>query len=112
MQLQELAIAVLGPDIVKTDRKYAMIDLFGTPYTDKLHIVERYRLRDYTDVEDALERNTKENWLVGGVATAANRRKFRCMYIAHLPFIGFTHGSHIGSPLPRPEGQVGYRAGA
>ena len=51
---------------VKTDRKYAMIDLFGTPYTDKLHIVERYRLRDYADVEDALERNTKENWLVGG----------------------------------------------
>jgi hypothetical protein len=31
---------------VKTDRKYAMIDLFGTPYTDKLHIVERYRLRE------------------------------------------------------------------
>jgi hypothetical protein len=25
---------------VKTDRPYAMIDLFGTPYTDKLHIVE------------------------------------------------------------------------
>jgi len=23
---------------VKADRKYAMIDLFGTPYTDKLHI--------------------------------------------------------------------------
>jgi len=27
---------------VKTDRPYAMQDLFGTPYTDKLHIVERY----------------------------------------------------------------------
>jgi hypothetical protein len=51
---------------VKTDRKYAMIDLFGTPYTDKLHIVERYRLRDYDDVKDALERNNKENWLFAG----------------------------------------------
>ena len=43
-----------------------MIDLFGTPYTDKLHMVERYRLREYDDVKDALERNNKENWLVGG----------------------------------------------
>ena len=51
---------------VKTDRKYAMLDLFGTPYTDKLHIVERYRLLDYDDVKDALERNNKENWLFQG----------------------------------------------
>src|SRR5215468_10172674 len=62
---------------VKTDRKYAMIDLFGTPYTDKLHIVERYRLRDYDEVKDALERNMKENWLVGGdVWTRNSGRKF------------------------------------
>src|SRR5262245_61264963 len=54
-----LVIDTIG---VKTDRKYAMIDLFGTPYTEKLHIVERYRLRDYDDVKDALERNNKENW--------------------------------------------------
>src|SRR6516162_4413083 len=59
---------------VKTDRKYAMIDLFGTPYTDKLHIVERYRLRDYNDVKDALERNKNENWLfLGDAAWARNR---------------------------------------
>ena len=31
-----------------------MIDLFGTPYTEKLHVVERYRLRDYEDVKDAI----------------------------------------------------------
>ena len=40
---------------VKVDRPYAMIDLFGTPYTKSLHIVERYRLRDYDDVKDAIE---------------------------------------------------------
>jgi hypothetical protein len=51
---------------VKTDRKYAMIDLFGTPYTEKLHMVERYRLRSYDEVKDALDRNTKENWLYAG----------------------------------------------
>jgi len=60
---------------VKTDRKYAMIDLFGTPYTDKLHIVERYRLRDYDDVKDALERNNKENWLYQGDAWTRHRDK-------------------------------------
>jgi hypothetical protein len=48
---------------VKTDRPYAMIDLFGTPYTKSLHVVERYRLREYNDVKDAIERNKKENWL-------------------------------------------------
>jgi len=51
---------------VKVDRPYAMQDIFGTPYTDKLHIVERYRIRDYEDVKDAIDRNKKENWLFNG----------------------------------------------
>jgi hypothetical protein len=45
----------------KTDRPFAMIDLYGTPYTDKLHIVERYRLVDYDAAKDGLERDAKEN---------------------------------------------------
>ena len=61
---------------VKTDRPYAMQDLFGTPYTDKLHIVERYRLRDYDDVKDALERNKKENWMFTGDVWSKHRGKF------------------------------------
>jgi len=61
---------------VKTDRPYAMQDLFGTPYTDKLHIVERYRLRDYDDVKDALERNKKENWMFLGDVWSRHRGKF------------------------------------
>jgi hypothetical protein len=46
---------------VRTDRPHAMIDLFGTPYTEKLHVVERYRLVDHEDVKDAMQRGTKEN---------------------------------------------------
>ena len=46
---------------IKTDRPYAMIDLFGTPYTEKLHVVERYRLVDYADAKDAMQRGMKEN---------------------------------------------------
>src|SRR5882672_949693 len=64
---------VIDTVAVKTDRKYAMIDLFGTPYTDKLHIVERYRLRDYDDVKDALERNNNENWLFQGDVWSRHR---------------------------------------
>ena len=69
-----LVIDTIG---VKPDRKYGMIDLFGTPYTDKLHIVERYRLRDWDEVKDALERNAKENWLFqGDVWTPQRDKKF------------------------------------
>jgi hypothetical protein len=66
---------------VKTDRPYAMLDLFGTPYTDKLHIVERYRLRDYDDVKDALERNKKENWLFNGDVFSQHRGKFLQLHV-------------------------------
>jgi hypothetical protein len=61
---------------VKTDRPYAMIDLFGTPYTKSLHVVERYRLRDYDDVKDALERHKKENWFMNGDVYSNHRGKF------------------------------------
>lgn len=61
---------------VKTDRPYAMQDLFGTPYTDKLHIVERYTLREYDDVKDAIERNKKENWMFAGDVWSRHRGKF------------------------------------
>jgi hypothetical protein len=51
---------------VRTDRPHAMIDLFGTPYTEKLHVVERYRLVDYDDAKDAMQRGTKENRRAAG----------------------------------------------
>jgi hypothetical protein len=72
-EVDTLVIDTVG---VKTNRPYAMIDLFGTPYTDKLHVVERYRLRDYDDVKDALDRNIKENWLFNGDVFSQHRGKF------------------------------------
>jgi hypothetical protein len=44
-----------------TNRPFAMIDLYGTPYTEKLHVVERYRLIDYADAKEGLDRDAKEN---------------------------------------------------
>jgi hypothetical protein len=65
----------------RTDRPYAMIDLFGTPYTKALHIVERYRLRDYDDVKDAIERGKKENWLPAGDVFSKHRGKFLQLHL-------------------------------
>jgi hypothetical protein len=66
---------------VRTDRPYAMIDLFGTPYTKSLHIVERYRLRDFDEVKDAIERNKKENWLFLGDVFSNHRGKFLQLHL-------------------------------
>jgi hypothetical protein len=53
---------VIDTVAVKTDRPFAMIDLFGTPYTQALHVIERYRLLDYEGAKDGLERDAKENY--------------------------------------------------
>jgi hypothetical protein len=47
---------------VKIDRPFAMVDMYGTPYTQGLHVVERYRLLDYEAAKEGLERNAKENF--------------------------------------------------
>ena len=47
---------------------YAMVDMYGTPHSPALHVVERYRLIDYDDAKDAIERNAKENFYVPPVA--------------------------------------------
>ena len=33
---------------------FAMVDMYGTPHTEALHVVERYRLIDYDDAREAL----------------------------------------------------------
>jgi hypothetical protein len=50
---------------VKTERPFAMVDMYGTPYSSALHVVERYRLLDYEVAltEEALKRIMKENIL-------------------------------------------------
>src|SRR5258708_38427071 len=41
-----------------------MVDIFSTPYTQGLHVVERYRLLDYETAKGAQERGQKENRLL------------------------------------------------
>jgi hypothetical protein len=40
---------------------FAMVDVYGTPHSPALHVVERYRLLDYVDAKEAEERGEKEN---------------------------------------------------
>ena len=39
----------------------SMMDWFGTPYSEALHVVERYRLIDYEAAKQAIQRGEKEN---------------------------------------------------
>jgi hypothetical protein len=61
---------------IKASHPYGMIDLFGTPYSEKLHVVERHRLRDYEDVKDIMQRGVKENWRPGGAYNPNYKDKY------------------------------------
>ncbi len=61
---------------IKADRPFAMIDLFGTPYTSKLHVVERYSLIDGDAAKELLQRAAKENWRPGGPADPNYKDKY------------------------------------
>ena len=60
----------------KTDAPFAMLDLYGTPYTKALHVVERYRLIDYEAAQDGLRRDARENQRVPGDLDPNYRGKF------------------------------------
>jgi hypothetical protein len=46
---------------VRTNRPVAMLDMYGTPYSPAMHVIECYRLIDYEDTKPAMARNNKEN---------------------------------------------------
>src|SRR5258708_5073479 len=41
--------------------QFAMLDMYGTPYSQALHVVERYRLVDYQTAKVAIEREERTN---------------------------------------------------
>jgi hypothetical protein len=53
---------------------FAMIDWFGTPYSPALHVTERYRLLDYDQAKDGLQRAFKDNSLPQPPAVDLNYR--------------------------------------
>jgi hypothetical protein len=61
---------------IKSERAFAMIDLYGTPFTAALHVVERYRLVDYETAKEGLDRDLKENQRAGPQIDRNYRGKF------------------------------------
>jgi hypothetical protein len=62
---ETLVIDTVG---VKVDRPFAMIDMFGTPYTSALHVVERYRLIDYEAAKQGQDRAGTQLYRLPGAA--------------------------------------------
>jgi hypothetical protein len=54
---------------------FSMVDMYGTPQSPALHVVERYRLLDYDAAKDAIARNDKENFRVPGDVDPGYRGK-------------------------------------
>jgi hypothetical protein len=53
-----------------------MVDRFGTPHTEALHVVERYRLLDYEAAKEGMERDARENQVAPGTRDTSNRGNF------------------------------------
>src|SRR5215472_2064015 len=54
---EELVIDTVGVKV----GPFSMLDWYGTPYTEALHLVERYQLLDYEATMNAVERDAKEH---------------------------------------------------
>jgi len=46
---------------------YSMVDWYGTPHTEALHVVERYRMLDYEAAKDGFERDAKQHNVAPGM---------------------------------------------
>ena len=66
---------------VKADRPLAMVDMYGTPFSAALHVVERYRMVDYEEAEAAVARNLKENARVPDTAADLSYRGKRLQVV-------------------------------
>jgi hypothetical protein len=66
---------------VKTDRPFAMVDMYGTPFSSALHIVERYRMVDYDEAQAAVARNLKQNARVPDTASDLTYRGKRLQVV-------------------------------
>ena len=55
---------------------YSMVDWYGTPHTEALHVVERYRMLDYAAAKEGFERDAKEHNVPDGMPVANARGKY------------------------------------
>ena len=56
--------------------RYSMVDWYGTPHSEALHVVERYRMLDYAAAKEGFERDTKEYNEPAGMPVANPQGKY------------------------------------
>ena len=55
---------------------FAMVDWYGTPHTEALHVIERYRMLDFEAAKDGFERDAKERNVAPGMRNSNQQGKF------------------------------------
>ena len=73
---------------VKADRPLAMVDMYGTPFSAALHVVERYRMVDYEEAQAAVARNLKVNNRVPDTASDQSYRGKRLQVVFTVEDVG------------------------
>jgi hypothetical protein len=56
--------------------RYSMVDWYGTPHTEALHVVERYRLLDPETAKDGFSRDAKQHNVAEGMRNANHSGKY------------------------------------
>ena len=56
--------------------RYSMVDWYGTPHTEALHVVERYRLLDREAAKDGFARDAKQHNVAPGMPEPNARGKY------------------------------------
>jgi hypothetical protein len=54
---------------------FAMVDWYGTPHSEALHVVERYRLLDHDAAKEGFERDARERNVAQGMTNPNHRGK-------------------------------------
>jgi hypothetical protein len=54
---------------------FAMVDMYGTPHSQALHVVERYRLLDHEAANEAEERGERGNFRLRGLSVRTLDRR-------------------------------------
>jgi hypothetical protein len=55
---------------------YSMVDWYGSPHTEALHVVERYRMLDYAAAKEGFERDAKQHNVPDGMPVANAQGKY------------------------------------
>jgi len=56
--------------------KYSMVDWYGTPHSEALHVVERYRMLTYDEAKEGFARDAKEHNNPPGMPVANRQGKY------------------------------------